>query len=228
MQKNGKYPSKKALCQVLYSFKELLHSVFCLQCEKSAIDWTKFTANLRYLPFLQGLSAFADDAFSFFWENKGYTSAKQKFFSLIGPLKWTFKIGISYRQHLKSRRRISGFWFFWLYLQVVLVLELFNTSTTVDELLLSCKERMTCWANVKSHFFFYGFRNKRITTCASYFTFLIIRMDSFLHASYLFPAQAMPVHNLSVSTTAFILYHTCLQDTSNFWRKFLWNLLQKW
>ena len=77
--------------------------------------------------------------------------------------------------------------FFWLWLQVVLVLELFNTSTTVDELLLSCKERMTCWANVKSQFFFCWSGNKRISTCASYFTFLIIRMDSFLHASYLFP-----------------------------------------
>lgn len=75
---------------------------------------------------------------------------------------------------------------------VVLVLEFFNTSATIDKFLLSCKERMACWANVQSNLRHGRFSNKTVTTCASYFTFLIIRMDSFLHVSHLFPAQVPP------------------------------------
>lgn len=37
-------------------------------------------------------------------------------------------------------------------LNIVFALELFNTSATVDELLLSCKERVARRANVKPHF----------------------------------------------------------------------------
>lgn len=66
-------------------------------------------------------------------------------------------------------------------LKVVLVLELFDTSATVCKLLLTGEERMTLRANVHSHLGVVGQCHKCITTCASNFTFLIIRMDSFLH-----------------------------------------------
>ena len=74
--------------------------------------------------------------------------------------------------------------------QVVLGLELFHTSASVSELLLSCKEWMARWANVRSDFFLYGLCHKCVTACASYFTFLIFRMDSFLHAFYFLSCSA--------------------------------------
>ena len=115
-----------------------------------------------------------------------------------------------------AKRSISNSSFLRLLVNVIFVLELLNTSATVDELLLTGEERMTCWANVKSHFFFCWSCNKSITTCASYFTFLIIRMDSFLHASTLFPARSWPVHKFTACIAAFILYHTYQEETSVF------------
>ena len=70
--------------------------------------------------------------------------------------------------------------FLWL-VEVVFVLELFNTTAAVDHLRCAGEERMACWAYVESQFFFGWFCNESVTTCASYFTFLVIRMDSFLH-----------------------------------------------
>lgn len=93
--------------------------------------------------------------------------------------------------------------------KVVLILELLNTTTAVDELLLTCKERMARRADIKSHFFFRRSGDKSISTCASYFTFLILRMDSFLHAFTSFLLRYNPVHNLfRYAYTAVILYHT--------------------
>ena len=88
--------------------------------------------------------------------------------------------------------------------QVVLGLELFHTSASVSELLLSCKEWMARWANVRSDFFLYGLCHKCVTACASYFTFLVVRMDSFLHAIHLFPAQ---VYHLCI-IICWIQYHS--------------------
>ena len=102
--------------------------------------------------------------------------------------------------------------------QVVLGLELFHTSASVSELLLSCKEWMARWANVRSDFFLYGLCHKCVTACASYFTFLVVRMDSFLHAIHLFPAQ---VYHLCIITARYrslltishkIVRHKCFID----------------
>jgi len=83
----------------------------------------------------------------------------------------------------------------WL-VDIVLVLELFNTSASVNELLLTCKERVALWANVKSDFFLEWLCNEWVAACASYFTFLIIWMDSFLHANYFLSCSApKPLHN---------------------------------
>ena len=68
-------------------------------------------------------------------------------------------------------------------LKVVFVLELLYTSTTVSKLLLTCEEWVALWAYFDSHSVSVRKCSKGITTCASNFTFLIIRMDSFLHAS---------------------------------------------
>ena len=75
-----------------------------------------------------------------------------------------------------------------VFLQAVLVLELFDTSAALGELLLSCKERMASGANVCSDLFLCGSRHKCVAACASYFTFLVLRMDSLFHAftSFLF------------------------------------------
>ena len=70
--------------------------------------------------------------------------------------------------------------------QVVLVLELFDTTAAGHILLLACKERMTRRADVQSHFGLIRHRGERVSACASNFTFHIVRMDSFLHASHLF------------------------------------------
>ena len=86
-------------------------------------------------------------------------------------------------------------WFSWL-IQVVLVLEFFNTSASVSEFLLTCKEWMARWANVRSDFFIDGLCHKCVTACASYFTFLVVRMDSFFHAkSPLSCSGFPPLHN---------------------------------
>ena len=69
--------------------------------------------------------------------------------------------------------------------QVVLVLELFDTTAAGHILLLACKERMTRRADVQSHFGLIRHRGERVSACASNFTFHIVRMDSFLHASHL-------------------------------------------
>lgn len=76
-------------------------------------------------------------------------------------------------------------------LHVVFVLKLLNTAAPVDEFLLTCKERMASRAHIQSQLFFRRFGHKRISTCASNFTFLIIGMDSFLHVVASFPAQAL-------------------------------------
>ena len=76
---------------------------------------------------------------------------------------------------------------------IVFLLELFNTAAAIDELLLTCKERMTCWANFKSEFRLGRSRNKRISACASYFTFRVFRMDSFLHAFTSLPLRYSPL-----------------------------------
>ena len=113
--------------------------------------------------------------------------------------------------------------------QVVLGLELFHTSASVSELLLSCKEWMARWANVRSDFFLYGLCHKCVTACASYFTFLVVRMDSFLHAIHLFPAQ---VYHLCI-IICWIQYHSSFSvsyahlnfngffDVMLFWHDFL-------
>ena len=113
--------------------------------------------------------------------------------------------------------------------QVVLGLELFHTSASVSELLLSCKEWMARWANVRSDFFLYGLCHKCVTACASYFTFLVVRMDSFLHAIHLFPAQ---VYHLCI-IICWIQYHSSFSvsyahlnfngffDVMRFWHDFL-------
>ena len=72
-----------------------------------------------------------------------------------------------------------------LLLKVVLVLELLNTAATVRELLLTSEKWMALTADVYSHLVLVGESCERITTCASYFTFIVIRMDSFLHVRYL-------------------------------------------
>ena len=68
------------------------------------------------------------------------------------------------------------------YLQAVLVLELLYTAASVSKLLLACKERVAFGADVYSHLFLVGECRECIPACASNFTFLILRMDSFLHA----------------------------------------------
>ena len=75
-------------------------------------------------------------------------------------------------------------------LQTVLGLELFDATAAGHVLLLACKERMARTAYVQSDFFFRGHGCERVSACASYFTFLILRMDSFLHASHLFLLSA--------------------------------------
>ena len=74
----------------------------------------------------------------------------------------------------------SGFVFL-LLLQAVLVLELLYTTASVSKLLLACKEWVAFGADVYSHLFLVGESHECIPTCASNFTFLIARMDSFLH-----------------------------------------------
>ena len=65
--------------------------------------------------------------------------------------------------------------------QIVLVLELLNTSAAVSKLLLACVEWVAFRADVYSHLRLVGQSHECIPTCASNFTFLIVRMDSFLH-----------------------------------------------
>ena len=67
-------------------------------------------------------------------------------------------------------------------LQAVLVLELLYTAASVSKLLLACKERVAFRADVYSHLCLVGESHECVPACASYFTFLIVRMDSFLHA----------------------------------------------
>ncbi len=69
--------------------------------------------------------------------------------------------------------------------QVVLLLELFYTTTASHILLLTCVERMARGTNVGSDFGFVGHCCERVSACASNFTFHVVRMDSFLHASHL-------------------------------------------
>ena len=85
----------------------------------------------------------------------------------------------------------------------VLGLELLNTSTTLCELLLSCKERVASGANISSDLFLCGSGHECVAACASYFTFLVLRMDSLFHAFHLF--------HISVSMlphAACIIYHS--------------------
>ena len=70
---------------------------------------------------------------------------------------------------------------FLLLLQAVLVLELLYAAASVSKLLLACKEWVALTADVYSHLVLCGESRECIPTCASNFTFLILRMDSFLH-----------------------------------------------
>ena len=85
---------------------------------------------------------------------------------------------------LKKKPKLvsSGFVSCLLFLQAVLVLELLYAAASVSKLLLACKERVAFRADVYSHLFLIGESHECIPACASYFTFLIVRMDSFLHA----------------------------------------------
>ena len=81
---------------------------------------------------------------------------------------------------------------FVILVKMIFVLELFNSSTTVDELLLTCKERVTRWTNIGSDLRLYWPGHKCISACASYFTVHVFWMDSFLHAVPFFPARTDP------------------------------------
>ncbi len=72
-----------------------------------------------------------------------------------------------------------------LLVDVVLLFELLDTSTAVDELLLACKERMALRADIEPHLRLCGSDHECVPACASYFTFHVVWMDSFPHAVYL-------------------------------------------
>ena len=101
-------------------------------------------------------------------------------------------------------------------IQIVLVLKFFNSSASVCEFLLTCKEWMARWANICFDFFLYRLCHKCVTACASYFTFLVVRMDSFLHANHLFPAQVKRLRIITARFTASTLYHMSTANTSVF------------
>ena len=68
--------------------------------------------------------------------------------------------------------------------EVELLLELIYTTTTVDVLLLSGKERMASGANVQSHFFLSGLGHESVTASAYYLAVYVLRMDSLLHSGF--------------------------------------------
>ena len=111
---------------------------------------------------------------------------------------------------------------------IVFALELFNTSAAVDELLLSCKEWVASRANVKPHFRLCRLGYKLVSACASNFTFHIIRMDSFLHASTSFlicSGRTLAFLKLLCFCTAYVLYHSARpRATPYIWRFYRANL----
>ena len=71
--------------------------------------------------------------------------------------------------------------FFVSLFDVVLLLELFNTAATVDELLLTCEERMAFGANVQSDFRLCGLCHECVSASACNFAVYIFGMNSFFH-----------------------------------------------
>ena len=93
-----------------------------------------------------------------------------------------------------------------LLLETVLVLELLNTAASVSKLLLACKERVAFRADVYSHLCLIGESHECISTCASNFTFLITRMDSFLHVGTSF-YNILKRFEPPLQATARVVYH---------------------
>ena len=116
-----------------------------------------------------------------------------------------------------------------LFLQAVLVLELLYAAASVSKLLLACKERVAFRADVYSHLVLVGESHECIPTCASYFTFLIIWMDSFLHANYFLSCSApKPLHNFcwpSFSMPSHSLY--IVAHGNGHFKPFLKNVYEK-
>ena len=102
--------------------------------------------------------------------------------------KWGFQ-DVSVLFPIKKPECDSGFV---ILVKMIFVLELLNSSTTIDELLLTCKERVTRWTNIGSDLRLYWPGHKCISACASYFTVHVFWMDSFLHAVPFFPARTDP------------------------------------
>ena len=90
-------------------------------------------------------------------------------------------------------------------LKSVFVLELLYAAASVSKLLLACKEWVALTADVYSHLVLCGESRECIPTCASNFTFLVIRMDSFLHVGTSFYLYIMK--RFSCLTTARLVYH---------------------
>lgn len=102
-------------------------------------------------------------------------------------------------------------------LQTVLVLELLNTAAALRELLLSREEGMAGGTNVGSDFILSGFRHERIAACASYFTFLVARMDSLFHAIHLSLRAVSPrIKIFPLPVAAHIVYHTKAGESTSF------------
>ncbi len=78
-----------------------------------------------------------------------------------------------------------------LLFHVELLLELFYTAASVNELLLSCIEWMACRADIQSDLGLSGHSFKRVATCTGNLAWYVVRMDSFLHVFHLFPREAL-------------------------------------
>ena len=82
-------------------------------------------------------------------------------------------------------------------IELVLVLELLDTSSRIDDFLRTCKEGVALIADVDRHRLSVGLDSKLIAAGTSHFALYILRMDSFFHFETFFDlfGDGQPTHS---------------------------------
>ena len=70
-------------------------------------------------------------------------------------------------------------------LEIETLVESFNTSARINQLLLAREERMAFGANIDAQFFLRGTRGERVTATAGYLCFEVFRMNTLFHKLHL-------------------------------------------